>query len=112
MAIVIWDAPPREVGHAVPMEPGEPDKSASRKPVIKLQDDAGRDPLTVREAYLAMLDYLCVYAERAGDDLLTLVVGSSLEADGEPFDPGALSDYLESVERARAGIARTALRTE
>jgi hypothetical protein len=62
-------------------------------------------PLTPREAFLAMADYIWEYGQRAGDDLITLIGDTTIEADGGPFDPAAWTDWLRSVEKIRAGRA-------
>jgi hypothetical protein len=68
-----------------------------------MKDAAVTPELTVREAFLAMSDYLWQYAQSAGDDLITLLGDTELEADGEPTDPAAWSDWLRSVERIKTG---------
>lgn len=62
--------------------------------------------LSERQAFLAMSDYIWRYANRAGDDLITLLGDTELMSDGEPTDPAAWSDWLESIGRARQGLAR------
>ena len=64
--------------------------------------DAG-DLLTAREAFLAMTDFIWEFAQRAGDDLLTLIGDTDLEADGGPTDPAAWQDWLVSVAKIKAG---------
>lgn len=59
--------------------------------------------LTAREAFLAMADYIWRYAQTAGDDLITLVGDTTIEADGRPTDPAAWDDWLASVERIKRG---------
>jgi hypothetical protein len=59
--------------------------------------------LTVREAFLAMSDYIWRYGMSAGDDLITLIGDTELEADGGPKDPAAWDDWMASVERIKAG---------
>lgn len=61
--------------------------------------------LTVREAFLAMTDFIWEFGQRAGDDLLTLIGDTGIEADGGPTDPAAWEDWLESVAKIRAGKA-------
>lgn len=60
-------------------------------------------PLTAWEAFLAMSDFIWQFGQRAGDDLLTLIGDTGLEADGKPTDPAAWDDWLASVERIKAG---------
>jgi hypothetical protein len=50
-----------------------------------------------REAFEAMSRFIRQFANRAGDDLLTLLGDISLEADGNPTDPAAWTDWLECV---------------
>jgi hypothetical protein len=59
--------------------------------------------LTEREAFLVMTDYIWRYAQSAGDDLITLLGDTSLQADGDPTDPAAWGDWLVSVDRIRRG---------
>ena len=61
--------------------------------------------LTPRQAFLAMTDFIWQFAQRAGDDLLTLIGDTGLEADGEPTDPAAWSDWLASVSKILEGKA-------
>lgn len=65
----------------------------------------GEQMLTSREAFLAMTDYVWQFAQRAGDDLMTLIGDTGIEADGGPTDPAAWDDWLASVARIRAGKA-------
>ena len=60
--------------------------------------------LTPREAFLVMTDYIWRYAQSAGDDLITLLGDTTLEADGQPTDPAAWTDWLKSVERVSRGL--------
>lgn len=53
--------------------------------------------LTLDQAFRAMVAFLDQYAERAGDDLLTLLGDVSLCDDGRPFDPAAWEDWLRCV---------------
>ncbi|GAA5018894.1 hypothetical protein GCM10023317_60730 [Actinopolymorpha pittospori] len=59
--------------------------------------------LTSRQAFLAMSDFIWQFAQRAGDDLLTLIGDTTLEADGGPTDPAAWDDWLASVAKIKAG---------
>lgn len=59
--------------------------------------------LTVREAFLAMTDFIWEFGQSAGDDLLTLIGDTDIEADGGPTDPGAWESWLESVAKIRSG---------
>jgi hypothetical protein len=59
--------------------------------------------LTPHQAFLAMTDYIWRYAQTAGDDLITLLGDTDIEADGQPTDPAAWDDWLASVCRIVAG---------
>jgi hypothetical protein len=59
--------------------------------------------LTEREAFLVMTDYIWRYAQSAGDDLITLLGDTAIQADGGPTDPAAWSDWRASVDRIRKG---------
>ncbi|MBL0887601.1 hypothetical protein [Myceligenerans indicum] len=50
-----------------------------------------------------MSDFIWQFGERAGDDLLTLIGDTGLEADGQPTDPAAWDDWLASVRHIRSG---------
>jgi hypothetical protein len=60
--------------------------------------------LDEREAFLAMSEFLWRYAQRAGDDLITLVGDTEIEADGGPTDPAAWDDWLACVRNVKAGL--------
>jgi hypothetical protein len=64
------------------------------------EDDSS---ITVRQAFLALSDYVWRFAQSAGDDLLTLLGDTGIEPDGGPTDPAAWDDWLISVERIRRG---------
>jgi hypothetical protein len=57
--------------------------------------------LTEREAFAAMSLFLNRFAERAGDDLLTLLGDLALMPDGGPFDPAAWEDWLSCIRSVR-----------
>lgn len=61
------------------------------------------ETLTLRESFLAMTDFIWQFAMRAGDDLMTLIGDTGIEADGGPTDPAAWDDWLASVAKIRAG---------
>jgi hypothetical protein len=61
--------------------------------------------LTPREAFLVMSDFIWNFAQRAGDDLLTLIGDTDLMKDGMPVDPAAWSDWLTSVALVKSGRA-------
>lgn len=68
-------------------------------------DDTGvHELLTERDAFLVMSAFIWQYAQRAGDDLLTLVGDTDLEADGQPTDPAAWDDWLACVRQIRGGL--------
>jgi hypothetical protein len=49
------------------------------------------------EAFEAMSKFLWQFANRAGDDLLTLLGDIHIEADGGPTDPAAWDDWMACV---------------
>ena len=51
-----------------------------------------------------MSEFVWRYAQRAGDDLITLVGDTGLEADGDPTDPAARDDWLACVRDVKAGM--------
>jgi hypothetical protein len=67
--------------------------------------DSGEEMLTSRQAFLAMTDFIWSFAQRAGDDLLTLIGDTGIEPDGGPTDPAAWDDWLASVAKIREGRA-------
>ena len=60
--------------------------------------------LDEREAFRGMSEFLWRYAHRAGDDLITLVGDTEIEADGGPTDPAAWDDWLACVRDVQAGL--------
>jgi hypothetical protein len=58
--------------------------------------------LSELEAFRAMSLFLQQYAERAGDDLLTLIGDTQLLSDNRPNDPAAWEDWLECVRAVKA----------
>ncbi|MFD8421647.1 hypothetical protein [Streptomyces sp. NPDC059466] len=56
-----------------------------------------RYELNEREAFLAMSRFLWQFANRAGDDLLTLLGDIGIEADGQTTDPAAWEDWMRCV---------------
>ena len=60
------------------------------------------DELNEREAFQAMTLFLNRSAERAGDDLLTLLADITLRPDGGPFDPAAWEDWLACVRDVKS----------
>jgi hypothetical protein len=60
------------------------------------------DGLSDREAFDAMSLFLNQYAERAGDDLLTLLGDiSMMKSDDMPTDPAAWTDWLACVAEVK-----------
>jgi hypothetical protein len=53
--------------------------------------------MTEREAFVAMSRFVWQFANRAGDDLLTLLGDIRLEADGRTTDPAAWNDWMACV---------------
>jgi hypothetical protein len=66
------------------------------------EHDRGR--LTDEQAFQVMRDFLWQFARRAGDDLITLLGDIEPLEDGQPTDPAAWEDWLESVRRIRSGL--------
>lgn len=53
--------------------------------------------LNEHEAFAALTLFLNRFAERAGDDLLTLLGDITLRPGGGTFDPAAWDDWMECV---------------
>ena len=70
---------------------------------MTIQDEPGNDLISTRQAFLAMTDFVWQFAQRAGDDLLTLIGDTGIESDGGPTDPAAWDDWLDSVAKIMAG---------
>lgn len=67
--------------------------------------------MSSREGYLAMVEFLRVYSERArAGSLATLLADVELDADGDPCDPAMWSDWLAALEVVR-GSGFTSLST-
>jgi hypothetical protein len=73
-------------------EPPLPDRPASEQV-----------SLTAHQAFLVMADFIWSHAQSAGDDLITLLGDTTIEADGQPADPAAWTDWLRSVDRILEG---------
>ncbi|WP_112602321.1 hypothetical protein [Micromonospora noduli] len=56
-----------------------------------------------REAFVAMSRFVWQFANRAGDDLLTLLGDIGIEADGGTTDPAAWIDWLACVRSVVEG---------
>ncbi|MFG2489449.1 MULTISPECIES: hypothetical protein [Streptomyces] len=56
-----------------------------------------RYELNEREAFVAMSRFVWQFANRAGDDLLTLLGDIGIEADGGTTDPAAWEDWMRCV---------------
>lgn len=82
-----------------------PAKEVRTKESMPLESALDGDLPTSRQAFLAMTDFIWKFAQRAGDDLLTLIGDTDIEADGGPFDPAAWDDWLASVAKIKAGKA-------
>lgn len=60
------------------------------------------EPIDVREGYLAMVEFLRAYADRArAGSLATLLADVQLDPDGEPHDPAMWSDWITALEVVR-----------
>lgn len=56
------------------------------------------DPLSVRQAYLAMFRFLEGYYDRThADEIGALLGGMAFDEDGQPMDPALWSDWLVAV---------------
>ncbi len=61
------------------------------------------DPLSIRQAYMAMFRFLESYYDRThADDVGALLGGMAIDEDGEPMDPAAWSDWLDAVRQTAA----------
>ncbi len=58
--------------------------------------------ISERDGFDAMRLFLEQFYSRAGNDMETLLADIGIEADGEPLDPAAWSDWLRCVEQVRA----------
>ncbi|KQY14752.1 hypothetical protein ASD28_24875 [Massilia sp. Root133] len=64
--------------------------------------DANNQPLTVEQAYRAMLAFLeREVALTESSDLADLLAGYRLDEDGRTSDPALWEEWLEAVGRAR-----------
>jgi hypothetical protein len=61
--------------------------------------------LTERDAFDAMALFLTQFAERAGDDLLTLLSDITIGPDGATFDPAAWDDWISCVDIVKKGAS-------
>ncbi|MBM9506429.1 hypothetical protein [Actinacidiphila acididurans] len=59
--------------------------------------------LNERQAFLAMSRFVWQFADRAGDDLLTLLGDIGIEADGRTTDPAAWEDWMTCVRSVVGG---------
>ncbi len=67
--------------------------------------------LNEKQALRAMIHFVDQFADRAGDDLATLVGDIYLDDHGHTFDPAAWDDWLDCVKRVveeDADLARVA----
>lgn len=56
-----------------------------------------------REAFLAMSRFLWQFANRAGDDLMTLLGDIAIDVDGDTNDPAAWDDWMDCVRAVKEG---------
>lgn len=59
--------------------------------------------LTDRQAFLVMTDYIWRYAPSAGDDLITLLGETTIQAEGGPTDPAAWTVSGQVIDRGVTG---------
>jgi hypothetical protein len=65
------------------------------------------ETVTVRDAFVAMINFLDEYYERTGaDEIGMLLGGMSLLADDTPLDPAYKSEWLEAVKKAQSRAER------
>jgi hypothetical protein len=57
--------------------------------------------LDEHEAFCAMSMFLNRFAQRAGDDLLTLLSDITIDPDGRTFDPAAWEDWIACVRAVK-----------
>lgn len=57
--------------------------------------------LDEHEAFAAMSLFVNRFAERAGDDLITLLGDITVMADGSTFDPAAWPDWLACLKEVK-----------
>lgn len=62
--------------------------------------------LDEHEAFAAMSLFLIRFAERAGDDMATLVTDIRLMDDGMTWDPATWADWLDCVRDVKANCGR------
>ena len=65
-------------------------------------NDGRKFNLDEREAFAAMTLFLNRFADRAGDDLATLVVDITLMPDGGTWDPAAWDDWMDCIRAVRS----------
>ncbi len=61
--------------------------------------------MSEREAFLAMSKFLWQFANRAGDDLLTLLGDIEITSDGRTNDPAAWNDWISCVQAVKESDA-------
>ncbi len=62
----------------------------------------GNGTLSARDGYLAMVEFLRDYRDRAREgSIATLLADVELDADGLPFDPAMWSDWLAALDVVR-----------
>jgi hypothetical protein len=104
----LWDL--ESVLESLLSEPSQADyvqRIATARDRVRDNDRESRasssEALSTRQAFLAMTDYIWRYAQNAGDDLITLLGDTDIEADGGPTDAAAWDDWLASVRHILAG---------
>jgi len=62
-----------------------------------------KEKLTVKEAYIAMLDYLdSIYQLTKSDDLGGFLGSMQISKDGSTMDPASWADWLVSVKKIKS----------
>lgn len=80
-----------------PRQPPITSTSGARELRLKGRVPISQYAMDEREAFVAMSRFLWQFANRAGDDLLTLLGDIGTEADGGTTDPAAWDDWLACV---------------
>jgi len=57
--------------------------------------------LDEHQAFAAMSIFLARFYAEAGNDMETLLADITLEADGQPLDPAAWTDWIAAIRQAK-----------
>ena len=75
------------------------------------QHASGAGTLSAYQAFRAMGLFLRQFADRAGDDLGTLLADTTISSDGMPIDPAAWDDWIACVRSVMEGSGTAADRS-